>query len=193
MLGFIVSAVGFVLALIQFSLSIHFQGYFNKRLCLSASYSDWDTCEDWPTDNAEDSQDYMDARKFSSEAKLSSSVASAISSATLTAITLFALFMTHAFIKFGILSKHLNNTVVVALTKTAFVFSFTNFLTSCSIISWNGTFSDETSDLDEDDRLETGSIANAWLAFNVINFVFIVAVDVLNMLGKTEAKGKNVS
>jgi len=156
-----------------------------KSAC--SSNASFDTCEDWPTDNADDNTKYGEARQYASAGATGTLFSSALNSATLTAITLFALFLTHAFIKFGIISKHLNNTVVVVLTKVAFVFGFVNLLSTCSIVSWNGTYTDELGD----EAMETGAIANAFFAFNILNFVFIVAVDVLNMLGKTEAKGKN--
>jgi hypothetical protein len=183
MLGFILSAVGFVLGLIQLSFSYHLSSFWTKSV-ICGTYASWDTCEDWPTDNADDNADYRDAREWSSASATSSLMISSYNSSAMTGFALIAIFLVNLQIQFGIINKHLDHTVAVILTKVARVFAFVCFLSTCSIVSWNGTYTDE---LDYD----TGDIANAYFAFNIINFLFILALDVLNMMGKSKAGPKN--
>lgn len=97
----------------------------------------------------------------------------------MTAWALFACFFANVMKKTGKLGAGLDDSVIVVIAKMGcWVLAWPCLIVTCSIFSWESEvfYTDET-----------GSIANAYLSFNILVWIFFVVYDLLNGMGKAKS------
>jgi len=177
MLGLIISIVGFVLGLIQSVLWLQYNGYVMKSniYCSGASVFA-DECEDFYD------EDEAAARTSATGSGTQQLISTSSNFAIVAGFLLCIVAILNIQIKFDSSAKEANHSSIISLTKTSYCFQLVVFIYTCSILGWEATYKDK------DDSLESGDHAMALMAFNIINFVFLLIFHLTSLTSLEKAK-----